>query len=205
MVGTKMMRGDGAQMQRIQGRIENDVWGVDGELYPDPRSSSLPYRSIVRIDSDHYLGERNSSYVEHLMDLHYQLKLPILGHDFLPGEYFPFDLGLHYFNAISMDKGCYIGQEVITRTLTRGAVRKAVYRLKLVEGSFAADSIPPHIPKESHITHNENVFLFGNGAERALGKILGIYSATTCLAVLREIGEKKRFRLADGMELVIDE
>lgn len=42
-------------------------------------------------------------------------------------QFLPHDLGLHRFNAIYLDKGCYTGQEIITRMHHRGKLKKHLY------------------------------------------------------------------------------
>jgi folate-binding protein YgfZ len=44
-----------------------------------------------------------------------------------PGEQFPLEMGLHLTHAIDFKKGCFIGQEVTSRSYRRGSLRKAVF------------------------------------------------------------------------------
>lgn len=67
------------------------------------------------------------------LDIYYELRYPRLYIDFQTNEYFPFEIGYDQFNCISYNKGCYIGQEVITRTHFRGVIRKKVYAVKVLE------------------------------------------------------------------------
>ncbi len=90
--------------------------------YQDPRHEQLGFRIY---------SERTVDTIQALDELHYHLSLPQLYIDFESGKYFPFDVGFNNFNAISYDKGCYIGQEVMTRTHFRGVVRKKVYKVKI--------------------------------------------------------------------------
>lgn len=90
--------------------------------YQDPRHEDLGFRIY---------SEQSLDTIKSLDEIHYQLSLPQLYIDFESGKYFPFDVGFNNFNSISYDKGCYIGQEVITRTHFRGVVRKKVYKIKI--------------------------------------------------------------------------
>lgn len=45
----------------------------------------------------------------------------------------PLEYNLAGLNAISFDKGCYVGQELIARTHHRGVIRKRVLPLKFVD------------------------------------------------------------------------
>ena len=49
-----------------------------------------------------------------------------------PGEAVPLEYNLAALNAISFDKGCYVGQELIARTHHRGVIRKRVVPVRFV-------------------------------------------------------------------------
>ncbi|KAI7994242.1 putative transferase [Camellia lanceoleosa] len=49
------------------------------------------------------------------------------------GEAMPLEYNLAGLNAISFDKGCYVGQELIARTHHRGVIRKRLLPLKFVD------------------------------------------------------------------------
>jgi folate-binding Fe-S cluster repair protein YgfZ len=38
-------------------------------------------------------------------------------------------------NCISFNKGCYTGQELVTRTLRRGVVRKRIFPFRIINGT----------------------------------------------------------------------
>ena len=44
-----------------------------------------------------------------------------------PGEVFPLEFGLQNANMISFQKGCYIGQEVTSRSHRRGTRKKGLF------------------------------------------------------------------------------
>lgn len=48
------------------------------------------------------------------------------------GEAIPLEYNLVGLNAISFDKGCYVGQELVARTHHRGVIRKRVVPLKFL-------------------------------------------------------------------------
>jgi len=52
---------------------------------------------------------------------------------FYSGEAIPLEYNLAGLNAISFDKGCYIGQELIARTHHRGVIRKRLMPMKFVD------------------------------------------------------------------------
>ncbi|RLV94089.1 putative transferase CAF17 mitochondrial [Spathaspora sp. JA1] len=45
----------------------------------------------------------------------------------------PFDCNLDYTNGLSLEKGCYVGQELTIRTYNNGTIRKRIYPLKFHE------------------------------------------------------------------------
>jgi folate-binding protein YgfZ len=49
------------------------------------------------------------------------------------GEAIPLEYNLAALNAISFEKGCYIGQELIARTHHRGVIRKRLMPMKFVD------------------------------------------------------------------------
>lgn len=54
-------------------------------------------------------------------------------HNMETGEAIPLEYNLDALNAISFDKGCYVGQELIARTHHRGVVRKRIMPLHFVK------------------------------------------------------------------------
>jgi len=72
------------------------------------------------------------------------------------------ELGYHV-DAVSFDKGCYLGQEVINRIERRGGVRKRLMRLRLDE-----DALPP---LGAEVVHGEDVVGTVSSATRALGEV----------------------------------
>ena len=66
-------------------------------------------------------------------------------------------------DAVSFDKGCYLGQEVINRIERRGGVRKKLLRLRL-----ELDALPP---VGAEVLHGEDVVGTVSSATRALGEV----------------------------------
>lgn len=52
------------------------------------------------------------------------------GYDFTPGEVFPHDINLDQIGAISYKKGCYIGQEIVSRMHHRATARRRMLVVK---------------------------------------------------------------------------
>ena len=53
-----------------------------------------------------------------------------LGTDFAPDTYFPHDLGMPAMGAVSVRKGCFVGQEVVSRMHHRNTGRRGVARVR---------------------------------------------------------------------------
>ena len=68
--------------------------------------------------------------------------------DMVEGKSFPIEYGAEALNAISYTKGCYVGQEVVSRTKYQGMIRKQIMR------AWAKYAIPKDIPNRSEIRAN---------------------------------------------------
>ena len=108
------------------------AWGssqppdLDGVIAPDPRLARLGYRLIVRADAaiaaiDH-TTESQAGYDAHRL----ALGIPEGGMDFAYGEAFPHDADMDQLGGVAFDKGCYIGQEVVSRMEHRGTARRRI-------------------------------------------------------------------------------
>ena len=59
-----------------------------------------------------------------------RLGLPMGGLDFAYGDAFPHEADMDLFNGLDFGKGCYVGQEVVSRMKHRGAIRTRVVRYR---------------------------------------------------------------------------
>jgi hypothetical protein len=100
---------------------------LDERSCKDPRDDRLGFRSYVS-DVDN-IGEISSRYDE----LIYEYTIPEPHKDMVRERSFPLEFGLDEFNAISFDKGCYMGQENTARTKHRGTVRKKLVKFLSAE------------------------------------------------------------------------
>ena len=64
------------------------------------------------------------------------------------GEYLPQMFNLDARGAIDFSKGCYLGQEIVTRAQYRGGVKR-----RLVRGCFAAEADTPASAVDAHAGH----------------------------------------------------
>ncbi len=102
----------------------------DSLVFVDPRYSLLGSRAIVKKDSaKEFLKKHNLLSMQNYTKLIYDLSIPLPHIDMISQESFPLEFGMDFLNAISFDKGCYVGQELTARTKHRGVVRKKIYKI----------------------------------------------------------------------------
>jgi folate-binding protein YgfZ len=68
------------------------------------------------------------------------LVVPESGVDFALGEAFPYDAAMDTLNGVAFAKGCYIGQEVVSRMQHRGTARRRVVALS-ADGPLPAPGV----------------------------------------------------------------
>ena len=121
------------------------AWGQDAEdlprrfvstevvaSFPDPRHSGLGWRCIVERSAVEDLPPQAralaavTSYEEHRI----ALGVPKGGPDFAYGDAFPHEANLDRLNGVDFNKGCYVGQEVVSRVEHRGLARKRVVAVR---------------------------------------------------------------------------
>ncbi|XP_017637820.1 putative transferase At4g12130, mitochondrial [Gossypium arboreum] len=109
---------------------------VGWQWFKDPRLDCLGFRGIFPsgtmpplVESDKETDEEN-----YLM---WRLEKGIAeGSTEIPkGEAIPLEYNFAGLNAISFDKGCYVGQELIARTHHRGVIRKRLLPLKFLDNN----------------------------------------------------------------------
>ncbi len=93
----------------------------------DPRCDSLGFRTVIAssvasdietlVNNLYNQDKYEHAIVDGVPDLIYERSIPI--------EY-----GAEELNAIDYNKGCYVGQEVISRAKYQGVVRKKIFKLK---------------------------------------------------------------------------
>jgi tRNA-modifying protein YgfZ len=109
-------------------------WGADPEpvaeglIYADPREPRLGWRAILPRPIAAAIGS------EHLAEyegLRISAGAPKGGLDFAYADAFPHDANFDLLHGVDFEKGCYVGQEVVSRMKHRGTARKRVARVKL--------------------------------------------------------------------------
>ena len=92
----------------------------------DPRYKKLGKRTIIKTQNINDLKNKVSNiYAEDK----YKYAIPDGQVDLLQEKSIPIEYGAEELGAISYTKGCYVGQEVISRAKYQGVVRKKIYHL----------------------------------------------------------------------------
>ena len=110
------------------------VWGgvADSEYglsYPDPRLPALGSRIML---PPHLAAEAADDIGADLTDAdtyeahRIALGVPRGGIDFAYGDTFPHEADMDQLNGVDFDKGCYVGQEVVSRVEHRASARSRV-------------------------------------------------------------------------------
>jgi folate-binding protein YgfZ len=110
----------------------------DAALYRDPRDARLGWRAILPRDAALAVGEQHAPTYE---ALRIAAGVPKGGVDFAYGDAFPHDANFDLLHGVDFAKGCYVGQEVVSRMKHRGTARKRVVRLRTL-GEPASPGTP---------------------------------------------------------------
>jgi tRNA-modifying protein YgfZ len=101
----------------------------------DPRLPALGWRAIVAAGDAAALADAEpSAYHAHRI----ALGVPEGGKDFLFNDTFPHEALMDQLSGIDFDKGCYIGQEVVSRMQHRGTARTRIVPV-VYEDGFTAE------------------------------------------------------------------
>lgn len=97
---------------------------ADSLIYDDPRGQDLWRRGIAPRSTLERGGDPAASLA--CRDARIRAGVPEGGLDFTYGETFPHEANLDRLHGIDFRKGCYVGQEVVSRVEHRGTARKRV-------------------------------------------------------------------------------
>ncbi len=107
-----------------------------GLVVDDPRHGDLGWRVIVAATDAASLADATwEDYAAHRV----RLGVPEGGRDFAYGDAFPHEALLDQLAGVDFAKGCYVGQEVVSRMQHRGTARTRIVSLVYPEG-FAAEA-----------------------------------------------------------------
>jgi folate-binding protein YgfZ len=119
------------------------AWGGDAQpagLVADPRLAALGYRGIVpKGTAPTDAGEETGadSYAAHRT----ALGVPEAVADFAYGDVFPHDVDLDQLNGVDFTKGCFVGQEVVSRMQHRGTARRRIVQVRGAELTSGAEIV----------------------------------------------------------------
>jgi folate-binding protein YgfZ len=109
------------------------LWGEEEmpkDTFMDPRLTELGARFI----GEHSLPDIPIASPEDYNLHRLKLGVPEGGTDLIPEKSILLECGLEELNAISWNKGCYVGQELTARTKFQGLVRKRLFPVR-IEGT----------------------------------------------------------------------
>ena len=140
---------DKLRFYRLRAKVEIDnlsdslgvlaAWGGEAALRPDlaftdPRHPELGLRILVPAElaqkAADLIGAEmvdSSAYEAHRI----ALGIPRGGLDFIYGDAFPHETNMDRLAGVDFDKGCYVGQEVVSRMQHRGTARTRTVRVLL--------------------------------------------------------------------------
>ena len=119
---------------KVEFTIENDLLVVArDELsaletfidFIDPRSTLMGRRAYCKKSKLGTHQEEAGYHLRRITNL-----IPEGYYDMVQEKSFPLEYGFDKIGTIDFDKGCYVGQELITRTYHRGTIRKALHLLE---------------------------------------------------------------------------
>ncbi len=102
-----------------------------GIVYRDPRRAELGNRVIVKDGPEIAATVDAQAYHAHRV----ALAVPEGGRDYIFGDAFPHEARFDELGGVSFSKGCFVGQEVVSRMEHRGTARKRVVPLSLRGGT----------------------------------------------------------------------
>ncbi|MCS0494988.1 CAF17-like 4Fe-4S cluster assembly/insertion protein YgfZ [Ancylobacter mangrovi] len=163
------------QLYRLRAKVEigalDDLvvavaWGgseplVDAFAYDDPRLAALGRRFL--------LPAAEAANIEMVPEAEWQahriaLGVPEGGTDFLYGDAFPHEADMDQLGGIDFDKGCYVGQEIVSRMQHRGTARTRIIPFALC-GPAPAEGTPI-------LAGGKTIGRLGSGVDgRALGLV----------------------------------
>jgi folate-binding protein YgfZ len=136
---------------------DGDPGPMDEVLARDPRLAALGWRLYGRTAPDLQPGDYAARRIA--------LGVPQGGVDFVYGDTFPHEALMDQYGGVDFSKGCYVGQEVVSRMQHRGTARTRVVQVK------ASRALPP---AGSEIT----------AGEKSIGR-MGSSSGRNGLAMIR--------------------
>lgn len=131
------------------------LWQEDGYPCPpmagfveDPRHEGLGLRGMFEAAPDVALPQQDVSAWQHNR---LRLGIPQGPDEMPPGTVFPLEFGLQHIQAVDFQKGCFVGQEVTSRTHRKGRLRKSLRVIDIVGSAQSGDEISAEARIVGHI------------------------------------------------------
>lgn len=99
---------------------------------PDPRLPALGWRAIVDAGEATGADAGADDYTRHRV----MLGMPEGGADFAFGDTFPHEALMDHNGGVNFGKGCYVGQEVVSRMQHRGTARTRIVPVRAIAGEL---------------------------------------------------------------------
>ncbi len=128
------------------------------KLKLDPRNPNLGYRGLLFTD-DHEFEHNTVLFKEKCL----KLCIPEAGHELIPEKTIPLEANMEELNALCFDKGCYLGQELTTRTKHQGLVRKKLFAVEAQSWDTSQQDIETPIDLYVGDTKAGQLLSFKNG------------------------------------------
>lgn len=135
----------------IADRSETDavyaLWGteaapdVPGVVAADPRLAPLGFRAIVPADAPLAVAGYDAATEADYHAWRTGLTVPEGGRDYPFGDAFPHDVDMDDLGGLDFRKGCYVGQEIVSRMEHRGTARRRVVAVR-GEGALPPSGTP---------------------------------------------------------------
>lgn len=122
-----------------------DGAATPGGGYADPRLPALGQRMVVEPPRAAQIAAQASAELvgSDAYEMHrIALGVPRGGIDFAYGDAFPHEADMDQLNGVDFDKGCYIGQEVVSRVQHRGTARNRVVPVSSAGGAVPQAGTP---------------------------------------------------------------
>ncbi len=99
-----------------------------GPCFRDPRHDEMGWRIVAPLESLSSFADEAAAYRAHAI----ALGVPEGGTDWPYGDTFVHDANLDLLHGVDFGKGCYVGQEVVSRVHHRGSARKRIVRVRFL-------------------------------------------------------------------------
>lgn len=140
---------------------------------PDPRSEALPRRFLMPASAE----APSDDYDMHRI----ALGIPEWGRDYRAAEVFPSDVNMDVMNGVDYSKGCFVGQEVVSRMKRRGKIRKRTVLLK-GENLRVGDKVMAGDTPAGEVTSSAGALALARiRIDRAFGKPISVNETSVTL------------------------